>query len=94
MMRALKWLFALILIAVIAGGAWFAYTIWGDRSHPQTAQQIIVPQGSSFRDIALQLANAGIVSNAPAFRMYAKMVHGDTAAHAGAFRFAPHQTAA
>jgi UPF0755 protein len=82
------------LLAVIAGAAWFTYTIWGDRSHPQTAQQIIVPQGSSFRDIAGQLANAGIVSNATAFRVYAKMAHGDTAAHAGAFRFAPHQTAA
>lgn len=94
MMRALKGLLGLILLAVIAGGAWFAYMIWGDRSHPQTAQQIIVPQGSSFRDIAAELAKAGIVSNASAFRVYAKMAHADTAAHAGAFRFAPHQTAA
>ena len=93
MIRVLKAILALIVVAIIAGGAWFAYTIWADRSHPQTAQQIIVPQGSSFRDIAVQLANAGIVGNATAFRVYAKMMHADTAAHAGEFRFAPHQTA-
>lgn len=93
-MRAVKGVLTLIVLAAIAGGAWFAYTIWIDRSHPQTAQQIIVPQGSSFRDIAAELANTGIVGNAPAFRVYAKLLHADTTAHAGAFRFAPHQTAA
>lgn len=94
MTRIFKTLVILVVLAVVAGGAWFAYTIWGDRSHPQTAQQIIVPEGSTFHDIATQLANAGIVANATAFRVYAKMTHADTTAHAGAFRFAPHQTAA
>lgn len=93
-MSALKAILALVLVGIIGGAAWFAFTIFGDRSRPQTAQQIIVPQGSSFRDIAMQLAGAGIVSNATAFRLYAKMKHADTQAHAGAFRFAPHQSAA
>lgn len=94
MINFMKTLALLVVLAVLAGAAWFSYAIWGDRSHPQTAQQIIVPQGSSFRDIAAQLAQAGIVSNATAFRVYAKMTHKDTQAHAGAFRFAPHQRAA
>lgn len=94
MIRALKTLLAVILLVILAGAAWFGYVIWLDRSHPQTAQQIIVPQGSTFLDIAEQLAGAGIVANSTAFRIYAKMTHADTTAHAGAFRFQPHQTAA
>jgi UPF0755 protein len=78
----------------LAACGWFAYAIWVDRSHPQTAQQIIVPRGSTFHDIADQLSRAGIVANATAFRVYAKMLRADTAAHAGEFRFPPHQTAA
>ena len=93
-MRAIKTLATLIVLAVVAAGAWFAYSIWGDRSHPETTQHIIVARGSTFHDIAGQLANAGIIGNQTAFRLYAKFTHADTAAHAGEFRFEPHQTAA
>lgn len=93
-MRALRILSSFALALLAASGAWFAYSIWGDRSHPQTTRQIIVPQGSTFRDIARQLQKAGIVQSALALRLYAKLRHADTTAHAGAFQFAPHQTAA
>lgn len=94
MMRAVAAVFSLLFVAIVCAGAWFAYAIWGDRSHPQTAQQIIVPRGSTFHDIAAELAQAGIVNNAAALRIYAKFTHADTTAHAGAFRFQPHQSAA
>jgi len=93
-LRAVKLVITLLVIAILAACGWFAYAIWGDRSHPQTAQQIIVPRGSSFHDIAAQLSQAGIVGNATAFRLYAKLLRADTTAHAGEYRFAPHQTAA
>ncbi len=54
----------------------------------------MVPRGSTFRDIADQLADAGILKNAAMFRIYARMKNADTDVHAGEFRFEPHQTAA
>lgn len=93
-MRAVKLLAALIVLAILGGAAWFAYSIWGDRSHPGTTQHIIVARGSTFHDIAAQLAAAGIIPSQTTFRLYAKLTHADTTAHAGEFRFEPHQTAA
>lgn len=93
-MRALKSALALVAIAVIALAAWFAFAVWGDRAHPNAEQRVIIARGSTFHDIATQLANAGIIGNQTAFRVYAKLTHADTQARAGAFRFPPHQTAA
>lgn len=94
MMRTLRAVVAIIAVLIAGFGAWFGYAIWGDRSHPDMQQTIIVPRGSSFHDIAAQLGDAGIVGNQTAFRLYAKLKGADTNAHAGAFQFAPHQTAA
>lgn len=94
MMRALKIIVALIVLAIVAGAGWFAYAIWGDASHPETTKDVIVARGSTFHDIASQLAGAGIIRNETAFRAYAKLAHADTTAHAGEFRFPPHQTPA
>src|SRR5579875_2647498 len=93
-MRALKWIAAAAIVAILACAGWFGYAIWGDRSHPQTTKQIVVARGSTFHDIAAQLASAGVIENETAFRVYAKLTHADTSAHAGEFQFAPHQTAA
>lgn len=83
----------LVLLAAVLAG-WFGYAIFADRSHPATITHVIVPRGSSFRDIAEQLSRDGVIGNVTAFRVYAKLRHADTAARAGAFRFEPHETAA
>lgn len=93
-MRVAARILALILVVALAAAAWFGFTMFGDRSRPATATQVIVPRGSTFHDIAEQLAKAGVIGNATAFRLYAKLRHADTAAHAGAFRFEPHEPAA
>jgi UPF0755 protein len=86
----------LIALAVLIAGAaaWFGISVFGDRSRPMKTTEIIVPRGSSFRDIADQLAHSGVIANASTFRLYAKLKGADTSAHAGAFRFEPHQSAA
>jgi peptidoglycan lytic transglycosylase G len=56
--------------------------------------QVIVPRGATFGDIARELAESGVISNATSFRLLARALHADVDVHAGAFRFAPHQTAA
>jgi UPF0755 protein len=83
-----------IVLAIIAAIAWFAYAIFGDTSHPRTTKDIVVARGSSFHDIAAQLSAEGIIGNETAFRAYAKLKSADTEAHAGEFRFHPHQSAA
>jgi UPF0755 protein len=94
MIRALRIVAALVMLAVIIAAGWFAYVIFGDTSHPGTTKDVIVARGSTFHDIASQLAREGIIANETAFRFYAKLERADTAAHAGEFRFPPHQTAA
>lgn len=94
-MKRFAVLAATLVVLIVAGLlAWFAFAVFGDRSHPARTTQIIVPRGSTFRDIADQLATAGVIRNAEAFRLYAKIRHADTEAHAGAFAFSPHQSEA
>lgn len=83
-----------VALACVAIAAWFGYSLYGDRSHPMQSTQVIVPRGATFADIASQLAEAGVISNATSFRLLGRVQHADADVHAGAFRFAPHQTAA
>ncbi|HET9392789.1 MAG TPA: endolytic transglycosylase MltG [Candidatus Rubrimentiphilum sp.] len=94
MRRVLSTLALLIVLAVAIGGAWIAYALFGDRSHPATTTGVVIAQGSTFADIATQLQTAGVIGSAELFRVYAKASRTDTQARAGEFRFAPHQTQA
>jgi UPF0755 protein len=86
---------AVVAAAVVAVAlGWFGVSVFFDRSHPGSVTQVIVPRGSTFHDIADQLAKTGVIANAATFRIYAKLKHADTSAHAGAFRFEAHQSAA
>jgi UPF0755 protein len=93
-LRAAVSIAVIIALLVLALAGWFGVSMFVDRSHPANVTQVIVPRGSTFHDIADQLAHAGVIANASAFRLYAKLKHADTNAHAGAFRFEPHQPAA
>lgn len=93
-MRAVKVALSALAGALIACALFVVYEVFVDRSHPQQITHVIVPRGSTFRDIAAQLASAGVVNNPTMFRIYAKIEHADTDVHAGEFRFAPHQSIA
>ncbi len=72
---------------------WFWHAVYIDRSLPAVRTRVVVARGSSFTQIAAQLADAGVVGNPLAFRLLAKLRHDDTAVRAGEYRFAAHQTA-
>ena len=91
-MRAAKWVAAGVCAIAAAILLWFSYAVFMDRSQPRATTRIIVQRGATFRRIAEQLAQAGVVKNATAFRLYAKLRHADTDVHAGEFSFPPHQT--
>ncbi|HEY8314351.1 MAG TPA: endolytic transglycosylase MltG [Candidatus Baltobacteraceae bacterium] len=85
---------ALIVLCLLVAGAWFGRSMFSDRSHPTQSTQVIVPRGSTFHDIANQLASAGVIDNALTFRLFAKAERKDTAVRAGEYRFPPHLTQA
>jgi UPF0755 protein len=84
------------LVALLLGGAiavWYA-TVFLDRSLPTDRMQVVIPRGSSLADIASLLQERGVISNAFAFRVLARVLHDDADVRAGAYAFAPHATAA
>ena len=91
-MRAVRGLIGLLTASILLVAVWFFYTVFGDRSHPASSVQVVIPRGSTFRGVADQLAASGVISNPAVFRMYAKLRHADTDIHAGGYRFAPNQT--
>ena len=91
-MRVAKWIVAGVCAIAAAALLWFSYAVFVDRSQPHQRTRIIVQRGATFREITEQLAQARVVNNAAAFRLYAKLRHADTDVHAGEFSFAPHQT--
>ncbi len=84
---------ALVALAVLLA-AWLEYSLFADRSHPARTTSVVIVRGSTFREVAAQLAQQGVIGNAALFRTYAKLQRADTDIHAGAYRFAPNQTAA
>ncbi len=87
---------AVAVVACVLGGAAvvgaIAYAVYGDRSKPAAATQVIVPRGTAFGEIARRLALDGIVSNVWTFRALARLRRQDVAVHAGEYRFEPHLT--
>ena len=83
---------AVVLVAA-AGTVAFWYLSYGDRSKPAQSTQVVIARGSTFGDIARQLAENGVITSAPAFRLLARMRHADVDVHAGAYRFPPRQSA-
>jgi UPF0755 protein len=81
---------SVVLIVVAAAIGWLAYAIYGDRSRPAASTQIVVTRGSSFADVALQLASDGVIGNVLSFRLLARLRGEEAAVRAGEYRFSPH----
>ncbi len=93
MLRALVRGVTVIVLGCAIAVAAFAYLVYGDRSHPAQRTNVIVRRGSTFDDIARKLAESGVIGNAFAFRALARLRHADVDVRAGAYAFAPHQSA-
>jgi len=82
-----------ILCVALAVGGWSALE-YLDRSHPTSNTQVIVPRGATFDDIATLLEDRGVIGNALAFRVLARVQHSDENVRAGAYAFSAHATPA
>lgn len=90
--RIVAYLTAIVLALVMLAGCGWYYVVALDRSHPQDRTQAIVPRGATLADIAALLQDRGIIGNALAFRILARVEHSDAEVRAGAYAFAPHST--
>ena len=83
-----------IAFAVIAAGlgVWLLYATFGDRSHPASATQVVVPRGSTFAQVARALVDQGVISNVTTFRLLARVRGEEAVVRAGEYRFTPHLT--
>jgi UPF0755 protein len=91
--RALRYVGFVAFATLLLGGAaagWLAYAIYGDRSHPANARQIIVARGSSFAEVARRLAAAGVITNVLTFRILAHLRGEEAAVRSGEYSFTPH----
>ncbi len=95
MRRLWRFLFALVIVIVLAGGGfayWVRTSVVVDRHLPRAATTVIVPSGATGHQIAALLAQRGIIASPFTFELLAR-VRGERARmQAGQFRFAAHRT--
>jgi len=86
-------LVALLVIVAAGAGALWTGLVFLDRSLPSTSVQVIIPRGATLSDIATLLESHGVIRNALSFRILARVRHADEEVRAGAYAFAPHESA-
>lgn len=90
--RAVGWALLVFAILTAGGVAWFYNTVYRDETFPSRETRVVIERGSTFGEIARQLARQGVVGNYAAFRLLARMRGEESGAHAGEYRFTAHQT--
>jgi UPF0755 protein len=83
---------AALALAVVVACALFWYAVAADRSHPPASQQLVIARGTTFDEVAAQLAAGGVIGNTLTFRILARLRDEDAAVRAGEYRFGPHVT--
>jgi UPF0755 protein len=83
---------AIAAIVAASAAAWWYNAVYRDRSVPSQETRVVIARGSTFDEIARQLAREGVVGNYAAFRLLARLRGEENGAHAGEYRFKAHQT--
>ncbi len=97
MKKFIEALVAFVVVVALGVGLdawWLSNRFVNDRALPKLETTVIVPAGTSGRDVAARLAAAGVIASPRIFELEARLRREQDAMRAGAFRFAPHQTAA
>ncbi len=90
--RFVGWTVLIVAVVTAGGIAWFYNAVYHDRTFPSQETRVVIARGSTFEEIARQLAVQGVVGNYAAFRVLARIRGEESGAHAGEYRFAAHQT--
>lgn len=79
-------------LIVAAAGLWFRNEVYGDRSHPPAAVDLVVERGATFSGVSRSLAERGVIGNQWSFRLLARLRGVDAQVKAGEYRFDAHET--
>ena len=79
-------------VVVAAASLWFRDAVYGDRSRPPAAIEVVIPTGSTFGDATHALEQAGALAHPLAFRLLARLRHDESAIAAGQYRIPAHAT--
>jgi len=93
-LRVAVWIAGFTLLAALLLAVRWWITVAADRSLPLAPSTVIIPRGASFDDVAAILRRRGIIGDATAFRLYARLIHADTAVRAGEYEIQAHTTPA
>jgi UPF0755 protein len=91
-MKAVRAIAAAALAAAIFACAAFGYVVFGDRSHPSTATEVVIVRGYTFERAARELVDRGVISNVTTFHILARLRREEGAVRAGEYRFPSHLT--
>ena len=91
-LRAFAALVVLAILAAAAGTSWFWYAAYKDQALPQAQAHVVIERGSTFAQVARQLAEQGVIGNVWTFRLLARMRGEEADVRAGEYRFDAHQT--
>jgi UPF0755 protein len=94
-LRSVALLVALVLSAAAACAAlWFRSAVAVDRSFPEETRTVVIPSGSTGRDVAALLERSAVIRSAFAYDLLARLRGERSAMKAGEFSFSPHRTTA
>jgi UPF0755 protein len=79
-------------VVVTAAALWFRSAVYADRALPAAATTVVVPQGSTFGDVAAALRASGVLAQPLAFRLLAHFRNDEAEVQSGEYRFPAHQT--
>lgn len=91
-LRTLAVLVALGVAVVVLALAGLWYALYADRRLPVASTEEVVARGSTFTDVAAQLARDRVISNVTTFRILARLRGDASDVRAGEYRFGPHAT--
>lgn len=91
-MKALRSVAAAVVAAGVLACAGFGYVVFGDRSHPSTATEVVIVRGNTFEQVARELVDRGVISNATTLHILARLRRQEGAVRAGEYRFPSHLT--
>lgn len=87
--RWLRWAVAAAIAALVGLSVWTA-SVWNRAPAPGTTPiEVEIPRGTSLAGVARRLASAGLVENARAFEIAARLFGGDRPVQAGTYAFTP-----
>jgi UPF0755 protein len=79
-------------VIVAASSLWFRSAVYGDRSKPLAAVNVVIPNGASLSDATTLLDRAGVLAHPLAFRLLARLRGDEGAIDSGEYRFPANST--